>query len=212
MNSRQTRWGLKPIKMDEVTERLILALRRPSDGSSDFDLNPGIGPPMDRPLRAAAVLVPVFLGSKGASLLLTKRSSALAHHPGQVALPGGKVDPGDKSAVDAALREAEEEVGLPRSHVTVLGQLAPHTTVTAFEVSPVIGVIHEAFEPEPEAGEVEEAFFVPLEHVLDKERFTIESRRWQGMPRYYYTVPFGPYYIWGATARILRGLAERYAL
>ena len=165
---------------------LVAALQKPSAGSSDFDLNPD-------ELR----------------LILTKRSSALKHHPGQIAFPGGKVDEGDADVTAAALREAHEEIGLAPENVEVLGTLPGHETVTSFAVTPVLGRIRAAFDPTPEAGEVAEVFTVPLSHVTEIANFSVQYRRWRGQRRYYYTVPYGPYYIWGATARILRGLAER---
>ena len=157
-------------------------------------------------MRAAAVLVAV---TKDGRLILTKRASHLAHHPGQIAFPGGKVDAGDASAEAAALREAWEEIGLPQAGVAVLGRLSSHETVTGFQITPVLGVVRRAFVPVAEAGEVDEVFSVPLAHVLNPARYRIERRRWRGVWRRYYAVPYGPYYIWGATARILRGLADR---
>ncbi len=195
--------------MDDVRSRLLAALGREAGSSSDFDLNPGISVPKGRPLRPAAVLVSVFVSGDGAKVLLTKRSSALAHHPGQVAFPGGKVDETDSGVVEAALREAKEEVGLPPDRVEVLGQLSNHITVTAYDVTPVVALVEGPFEPVCEPGEVEEAFFVPIDHLVELERFVVEGRRWQGTKRHYYAVPWGPYYVWGATARILRGLADR---
>ena len=195
--------------MPETRAQLLAALARPAAPSSDFDLNPGIVLPEGRVLRPAAVLIAVEDGPAGPQVVLTKRSSRLKHHPGQIAFPGGKQDPGDATLADAALREAQEEIGLDPGQVDLLGQMPAHETVTGFQVTPFVGLITGAFEPVPEAGEVEEVFSVPLEHVTTRARFSVQSRRWRGMQRHYFTVPYGPYYIWGATARMLRGLAER---
>lgn len=187
--------------------RLQAALLRPGGESSDFDLNPAIQLPADRKLRPAAVLVGIW----GDRLLLTKRASHLKHHPGQIAFPGGKLDATDASLEAAALREAHEEVGLPVGVVDIWGRLPAHETVTGFTVTPILGRITQDFTPQPEQGEVDEVFTVPLDHVLNPARYVIERRRWRGEWRRFYAVPYGPYYIWGATARILRGLAERVA-
>ncbi len=119
------------------------------------------------------------------------------------------MDASDANVTAAALREAQEEVGLDPANVEVLGSLPGHLTVTGFDVTPVLARIKADFDPIPEPGEVDEVFRVPLAHIADPARYSVQSRRWRGQRRYYYIVPYGPYYIWGATARILRGLAER---
>ncbi|WP_187428552.1 CoA pyrophosphatase [Roseobacter fucihabitans] len=190
-------------------DALRAALARPGRPSSDFDLNPETVLPAGRKLRPAGVLAPVVQRADGLHLLLTKRSSALKHHPGQIAFPGGKQDEADADVIAAALREAHEEIGLPPENVDVLGTLPAHETVTGFIVTPVIGVITRDFTITPEKDEVDEVFSVPLAHVLDAERYVIESRRWRGAKRSYYAVPYGPYYIWGATARMLRAWTDQ---
>lgn len=191
---------------DDIRDRLLRALEVPSPPTSDFDLNgrapEGLG------ARPAGVLA-AFHGD--GRLVLTKRASGLRHHPGQIALPGGKVDPGDADAVAAALREAHEEVGLDPAQVEVLGTLPAHRTVTGFSMTPVVAVIRGRFTPVPEAGEVAEVFTVPFAHIADPARYRLERRLWRGGWRSYHVAPFGPYYIWGATARVLLALAKRVA-
>ncbi|WP_293450517.1 CoA pyrophosphatase [Planktotalea sp.] len=179
--------------------------------SSDFDLNPEITLPSGRILRSAAVLVPLIWQNDEWHVILTMRSSALKHHPGQIAFPGGKQDDGDSTLIETALREAEEEIGLPRECVEILGSMASHETVTGFVVTPIVGVLRTDFDVCPESGEVAEVFSVPLTFLADNKNFEIQSRRWRGKRRYYYVVPYGPYYIWGATARMLRAFADTLA-
>lgn len=188
---------------------LVAALARPARQTSDFDLNRDSLLPRTRPLRPAAVLVAVQPGAEGLQLMLTKRATNLRHHPGQIAFPGGIQDDTDASIEAAALREAQEEIALPPRAARILGHLPRHETVTGFAITPVLALIDRGFVPRPRPGEVDEAFLVPLVHVLDPARYRIEQRLWLGQLRRYDTVPWGPYYIWGATARILRGLAER---
>lgn len=185
--------------------RLREALSITTEPSSDYDLN-DVAPP-DTKLRPAGVLA-AFHEDDG-RLVLTKRASGLRHHPGQIALPGGKVDPGDADEIAAALREAREEVGLEPAQIELIGSLPAHRTVTSFAVTPVLGIIRGAFTPVAEPGEVDEVFTLPFAHIADPSRYRIERRRWLGGWRSYHAAPYGPYYLWGATARILLGLARR---
>ena len=189
--------------------RIARALNRKhaTPQTSDFDLNAG-SPPPAKPLRSAAVLVPLIPRASGLNLVLTKRAAALKHHPGQVAFPGGKIEPGDSTAQTAALREAQEEIGLPPEMATPIGGLPRHATGTGFLVHPFVAEINPQFHPEPDPNEVAEVFEVPLSHVLQPDNFMVQGRVWQGQMRYYFTVPYGPYYIWGATARMLRMFAQ----
>ena len=195
--------------MTNLRDQLMRAVSSEGRPSSDYDLNADAGSP-GTPLRDAAVLVPIVTKSTGApSVILTKRSSALKHHPGQIAFPGGKVDESDSDLTAAALREGQEEIALEPAKVEVLGQLAPHETVTGFNVTPVLALISPDFVPKADPREVAEVFEVPLAHFLDRDNYLTESRLWRGQRRYFFTVPWGPYYVWGATARMLRALADR---
>lgn len=195
------------ITLDHVTQAVKAG---PCDGSSDYDLNPTIKAALpDRKLRPASVLIPLIERNNGWNVILTKRASHLKHHAGQVSFPGGKVEVGETGLI-AALREAEEEIGLPRTSVEMIGSLGIHETVTNFTVTPFIGLAS-AFRPVIDTGEVDEVFEVPLNFLMSVENMTIQGRYWQGHLRQYYTIPYGPYYIWGATARMIKVLADRVA-
>lgn len=182
------------------------ALAVTAGATSDFDLNPEAAPAVVS-LRPAGVLA-AFHEDDG-RLILTKRAASMRHHPGQIALPGGKVDPGDVDAIQAALREAREEIALPSGQVDILGTLPAHRTVTGFAITPVLGIIRGRFAPTAEPGEVAEVFALPFHHIADPSRYRIEGRYWRGTWRSYHAAPYGPYYLWGATARILWSLANR---
>ncbi len=193
---------------NETREKITAALGRLHQGSSDFDLNPDVQLDPTRTLHPAAVLVALQQVGGEMHIVLTKRASHLKHHAGQISFPGGKQEESDKSLEHTALREAEEEIGLPPQNVEILGTMPTHETVTNFTVTPVLGLIRATFTPIPDHNEVAEVFTVPLSYITNTARFSVQGRRWRGHRRAYYTVPYGPYYIWGATARILRALAE----
>ena len=161
-----------------------------------------------RPLTRAAVLVPLVDRQDGLTVLLTKRADHLHDHAGQVSFPGGRIDDADADAVAAALREAEEEVGLPRNRVEIVGRLDTYITRTGFEVTPVIGLVDPppAFAPDP--FEVAEVFEVPLAFIAEPGNAQRQSREFQGRTRYFYVFPWQSYYIWGATAGMLVNLAD----
>ncbi|NIA71646.1 CoA pyrophosphatase [Pelagibius litoralis] len=173
----------------------------------DHDLNPDLYDPAG-PLRDAAVLVPIIDYGDRLSVLLTRRSEELPDHPGQISFPGGRVDPGDSDAEDAALREAEEEVGLTRDRVRLIGRLDTYVIRTGYCVIPVIGLVAPPLSLQPEAGEVDEIFEVPLTFFLDAANRQTHSRVFHGKTRFFYAYPYGDYFIWGATAGMISNLAE----
>ncbi len=179
-------------------------------GTSDFDLNPEARADVDaaKPLRAAAVLVPIVEREDGPTMLLTRRSAHLADHAGQISFPGGRLEAGE-TPVEAALREAEEEIGLDRSFVEVAGYIDAHETVTGFHITPVVAFVRPGFSLAIDPREVAEAFEVPLDFLFDPANHQEHSRSYKDTTRRYYAMPYGEYYIWGATARILVNLYRR---
>jgi 8-oxo-dGTP pyrophosphatase MutT (NUDIX family) len=172
----------------------------------DHDLNPGMPP--GEVLRKAAVLVPIVARSSGATLMLTKRTDHLDHHPGQISFPGGHIEPDDGSAEAAALREAEEEVGLRDSEVEIIGRLDQYITRTGFSVVPVVGLVQSDYTVDVDTFEVAEVFEVPLSFLLDDTNHKRDHRIHKGEKREFYAMPYGDYYIWGATAGMIRNLYD----
>src|SRR5215469_5558700 len=181
------------------------ALRRATRG--DHDLNPGMTPPSTA-LRPAAVLVPLIDRAEGMSVLLTLRTAHLSAHAGQIAFPGGRIEAGDRDATEAALRETEEEVGLTRDHVTVIGRLDTYVTGTGFEITPMVGIVSVPFSLDPDPFEVSEVFEVPLSFVLDPTNHRRMTRVFDQRTRIFFVLPYENRYIWGATAGMLVNLAE----
>ncbi|MBV8119794.1 MAG: CoA pyrophosphatase [Alphaproteobacteria bacterium] len=181
------------------------ALRQATRG--DHDLNPGMTPP-SAALRPAAVLVPLIDRAEGMSVLLTQRTAHLSAHAGQIAFPGGRVEPGDSDAVAAALRETEEEIGLLRERVTLVGRLDTYVTGTGFEITPVVGLVSTPFSLSVDPFEVADVFEVPLSFVLDPHNHRRTERIFEERRRVFFVLPYQGRNIWGATAGMLVNLAE----
>ncbi len=195
-------------------ERLRAAMRRGPDGSSgyasDWHVSEGGAAASEVPaaLMPAAVLMAITDEAEP-TLLLTRRQAHLKRHAGQIAFPGGRSDAADVDPVMTALREAEEEVALPRTAVEVLGQLGHYATGTGFLVTPVVGLVAPGLVLTPEAGEVAELFHVPLAHVLDPAHHELRLGSWQGRERRSFVIRYGNREIWGATAGMIVNLSRQ---
>jgi len=175
----------------------------------DFDADPVMLKIAEvRPIRPAAVLVGVVDHGEP-TVLLTQRAQHLPDHPGQVSFPGGKIDKTDANPMESALREAEEEIGLDRSHVEPLGYLDLYLTTLGYRIVPVIARVTPGFKLTLNTAEVDDAFEVPLTYVMDLANMQRHSRDWNGLTRHYYAITFNERYIWGVTAGILRNLYDR---
>ena len=202
------------LNADQFRQRAATAFSTdplPIAARGDHDLNPDTAHEMSGSgkIVAAAVLVPVVARPSGLTMLLTQRTAHLPSHAGQVAFPGGKIDPDDAGPLAAALREAEEEIGLDRRFVEPLGFLDGYQTGTGFCIAPAVALVAEGFELRLNAHEVAAAFEVPLAFLLDPANHQKQSVDWRGKARSFYAMPYGGRYIWGATAGMIRNLYER---
>lgn len=162
-------------------------------------------------ITPAAVLVPV-VDQPDPTVILTQRPETMRRHAGQISFPGGRIDPGDADAVAAALREAEEEIGLPPSLVDVIGTADVYRTVTGFEVTPVVGIVPPGLTFVPEPGEVSAVFEAPLHYLLDPAHQLVRTAEWRGRMRTYYEIEWQDRRIWGATAAMIVNLSRRLEL
>lgn len=179
-------------------------------GFSDFDLNPEFRPAApDRPLTPAAVLTAIVRRPEGYTVLLTQRSAEMPTHAGQIAFPGGRIQAGDNGPLAAALREAEEEVGLDPRLVIPLGAADPYETVTGFHVTPIIALVEPGFSLRLDPREVADVFETPAQFLFNPANHQRQEREWKGLRRAYFAMPYEGRYIWGATAGMIRGLTER---
>ncbi|WP_340151130.1 CoA pyrophosphatase [uncultured Sneathiella sp.] len=195
-----------------VPTELSPALNANGKLRGDHDLNPASTPSRELPFIPAAVLVPIVLHDTGPTVILTRRATHLTKHAGQISFPGGRADAEDENAVTTALRESQEEISLDPSLVEVVGSLTTYITVTRYSVTPVVGLVQPSFKLRPEAGEVSEIFEVPLDFLLDQQNREKHSGFHNGIERFWYAIPFGDYYIWGATAGMIKDLSERIIL
>jgi 8-oxo-dGTP pyrophosphatase MutT (NUDIX family) len=157
-------------------------------------------------LTPAAVLIPLIMYENELKILLTQRTAHLHDHPGQISFPGGRSDPEDTSAIDTALREAKEEIGLPSDRVEVLGSLPHYLTITGYQVTPVVSLVDAGHAYEPDEFEVADIFEVPMAYLMNPHHH--EQRMWQSPQGYrrFYAMPYENKFIWGATAGMLRNL------
>ncbi|MCX8568688.1 CoA pyrophosphatase [Aminobacter sp. MET-1] len=206
VHARPAHYSAQDFRQRAVQEHL-------NDAAADYGdhvLNPGLREVFvhDR-LRNAAVLIPVVDHGDASTVILTKRADKLKNHSGQIAFPGGRIDPGDVSPEAAALRETSEEIGLASGYIDVIGRLPDYVTGSGYRIAPVLGVVRPGFQLTVNPDEVDDIFEVPLGFLMDPANHNRASRTWQDQERFFYAMPYEERYIWGVTAGIIRALYER---
>jgi 8-oxo-dGTP pyrophosphatase MutT (NUDIX family) len=199
--------GTRDRRLPLTRERIAEGLARPAPDPEEKDLHV-IALKEGTRVTEAAVLVPLVNRAGEVHLLLTQRTAHLDDHAGQISFPGGRVEAGDASREETALRETEEEIGLPRAAVAVLGRLSNYEIPSGFRITPVVGWIEPPLTLKPDPFEVAEIFEAPLEHFLDAGRYQRREFRFRGRHRHYLAIPFEGRYIWGATAGMLYNLCR----
>ena len=208
--------GVHPLSAEEVARRLAAVppgTRRSQDAApdglprGDHDLNDRDMYPA-LPLVSAAVLVPIVIHPEGLSVLFTLRTAHLSAHAGQVSFPGGRVEPEDPDENATALRETEEEIGLVRGRIRMIGRLDTYVTRTGFRIHPLVGLVTPPLDLVPDPQEVADVFEVPLEFLIDPANRRRDSLIYQGRERFFWAIPYEDRYIWGATAGMVVNLSE----
>lgn len=205
-SSTSGRGSLFPTTPETITARLAQPAPPPGPDDVHLAVRHDGGSPTE-----AAVLVPIVNRPGGLQLLLTQRTPHLDNHAGQISFPGGRVEEADASREETALRETEEEIGLPRSAVALLGRLPVYENLSGFRITPVVGWIEPPLELKPDPFEVAAAFEAPLAHFLDLAGYQRRAFEFRGRRRHYMAIPYEGRYIWGATAAMLYSFARMLA-
>lgn len=202
---------ISPFSLQDFRNKALKYANDTAPTSGDHLLNPEFAAQLNAlAFRDAAVLIGVRPHEDGARIILTQRTAHLRKHAGQVAFPGGAIDPDDTSPENAAMREAQEEIGLDPKYVEPLGRLPDYLTSTGFRIKPVVALVSVEAEFQINRDEVDALFEVPLAYLMNLENYRRESRVWQGIERHYYTMTYHDRLIWGVTAGIIRVMQERF--
>ena len=193
---------------NDIDVERLRAVLSPVPSRTEFAADDGVA---DEELTPASVLFPIVLRPGGPAVLFTQRTEHLRDHPGQISFPGGRVEAEDTSPAHTALREAQEEIGLAAQHIEIIGYLPEYRTGTGFRITPVVALVRPPFELRPDPAEVADIFEVPLAFLMDFANHQQHSAHLRGKLRHFFAMPYGEYFIWGATAGIIVSLARALA-